>query len=237
LFELRFRKQTRIVNCGSPGATIVNMASIANSAQLREALSEKIKRWDVILLSGGGNDMINAAGNIIRPKNSRPTKPENIADYCDTNALNALLNDIEGAYRIIAGLRDVPGGLNSGVPILTHTYDYATPRNAPANFIFGPIGPWCHRAFTQLEIPSEAWIELANYLTDSLAERLLELANGPNKISNLHVIDTRGTLTPAALGHRGDSNDWQNEIHPNGGGYEKLAKKRIEPVLYGLLYN
>ncbi|WP_373509036.1 hypothetical protein [Thiocapsa sp.] len=48
------------------------------------------------------------------------------------------------------------------------------------------------------------------------------------------MVDTRGALTRAALGHRGDSQDWQNEIHPNGGGYEKLAK-RIEPVLEGLL--
>jgi lysophospholipase L1-like esterase len=48
------------------------------------------------------------------------------------------------------------------------------------------------------------------------------------------VVDTRGTLTRAELGHPGDSRDWQNEIHPNGGGYEKLAKK-IEPVLEALL--
>jgi lysophospholipase L1-like esterase len=118
------------------------------------------------------------------------------------------------------------------VPILAHTYDYATPRDAPA--IFGSLGPWLHRAFNDREIPPENRVELADYLTDRLAERLLELADGTKKIPDLHVVDTRGTLTRAALGHRGDSHDWQNEIHPNGGGYEKLAK-RIEPVLEGLL--
>jgi hypothetical protein len=50
------------------------------------------------------------------------------------------------------------------------------------------------------------------------------------------VVDTRGTLVPAALGSTGDNHDWQNEIHPNGRGYEKLAIKveaQLEPLLTG----
>jgi hypothetical protein len=31
------------------------------------------------------------------------------------------------------------------------------------------------------------------------------------------------TLIPAAPGTTGDSNDWDNEIHPNRSGYKKLA--------------
>ena len=232
LFELRFRKHTRIVNCGSPGDTIVSMASIARSQQLREALSPGIQRWDAILLSGGGNDLINAAGKIVLPKSDRPTHPGNAAEYCNTAELDALLDDVQDGYRRIAAMRDVPSGPSRGVPILAHTYDYATPRDAPA--IFGSLGPWLYRAFTEQEIPPADWVPLSDYLTDRLAERLLDLADGTRKIPDLHVVDTRRTLIRAALGHRGDSHDWQNEIHPNGGGYEKLAK-RIEPVLEELL--
>jgi lysophospholipase L1-like esterase len=232
LFELRFRKHTRIVNCGSPGDTIVSMASIARSQQLREALSPGIQRWDAILLSGGGNDLINAAGKIVLPKSDRPTHTGNAAEYCNTAELDALLDDVQDGYRRIAAMRDVPGGPSRGVPILAHTYDYATPRDAPA--IFGSLGPWLYRAFTEQEIPPADWAALSDYLTNQLAERLLDLADGARKIPNLHVVDTRCTLIRAALGHRGDSHDWQNEIHPNGGGYEKLAR-RIEPVLEGLL--
>ncbi|SDX19097.1 SGNH/GDSL hydrolase family protein [Thiocapsa roseopersicina] len=234
LFELRFRKHTRIVNCGTPGDTIVSMASIARSQQLREALSPGIKRWDAILLSGGGNDLINAAGNIVLPKNNRPTHPGNPADFCDQAALQDLIEDVQDGYRRMAAMRDVPGGPSRGVPILAHTYDYATPRDAPA--IFGSLGPWLHRAFNDREIPPEDRVELADCLTDRLANGLLALTAGSHRIPDLIVVDTRGTLTRAALGHRGDSHDWQNEIHPNGGGYEKLAK-RIEPVLEGLLGN
>lgn len=208
------------------------MASIARSQQLREALSPGIQRWDAILLSGGGNDLINAAGKIVLPKSDRPPHPGNAAEYCNTAELDALLDDVQDGYRRIAAMRDVPGGPSRGVPILAHTYDYATPRDAPA--IFGSLGPWLYRAFTEQEIPPADWVALSDYLTDRLAERLLDLADGTRKIPDLHVVDTRRTLIRAALGHRGDSHDWQNEIHPNGGGYEKLAK-RIEPDLEELL--
>jgi len=69
---------------------------------------------------------------------------------------------------------------------------------------------------------------------DTLADGLLALSKGPNAIKNFHVVDTRGLLKRAQLGHPGDSNDWQNEIHPNDDGYKKIAKK-IEPVLEPLI--
>jgi hypothetical protein len=57
-------------------------------------------------------------------------------------------------------------------------------------------------------------------LTD-LAKTLNGLA-----LPNFHVIDTLALTTdmlPSAPGTTGDSNDWENEIHPNRGGYRKLA--------------
>ena len=45
-------------------------------------------------------------------------------------------------------------------------------------------------------------------------------------LPNFHVVDSltlTTTLIPAAAGTTGDSNDWDNEIHPNRGGYKKLA--------------
>jgi hypothetical protein len=38
------------------------------------------------------------------------------------------------------------------------------------------------------------------------------------------------TLIPAAAGTTGDSNDWDNEIHPNHGGYKKLAATWTEEL-------
>jgi hypothetical protein len=39
------------------------------------------------------------------------------------------------------------------------------------------------------------------------------------------VVTTQGTLTRAEMGVTLESNDWMNEIHPNYGGYRKLASK------------
>ncbi len=41
--------------------------------------------------------------------------------------------------------------------------------------------------------------------------------------SGLTLVDTQGTLMRAALGSARVSGDWQNEIHPRGVGYAKLA--------------
>jgi lysophospholipase L1-like esterase len=234
LFELRFHKQTRIVNCGMPGDTIKHMSEIVKNPQLRAALAPGERRWDAILLSGGGNDLIDAADVILLPKARRTTNPQGPRDYCDETLLNDLIKEIQDGYRRIADARDAPGAASRGVPILIHTYDYATPRNAPARFVFARIGPWLFRALKDREVPSTAWVPVADYLTDALADGILALASGSKGIPAFHVVDTRGTLTRADLKANADSQDWQNEIHPNGGGYEKLAK-RIEPVLDGLL--
>ena len=40
---------------------------------------------------------------------------------------------------------------------------------------------------------------------------------------NLFVCPTLGTLVRAMSGVNSNSNDWLNEIHPNSGGYKKIA--------------
>ena len=82
--------------------------------------------------------------------------------------------------------------------------------------------------------PESHWVAVADYLIDTLADGLLALSKGPNAIKNFHVVNTRGLLKRAQLGHPGDSNDWQNEIHPNDRGYKKIAKK-VEPILESLI--
>jgi lysophospholipase L1-like esterase len=210
------------------------MAAIASNPALTQALSGAGRRWDGILLSGGGNDFIEEAKHILLKKTQRPVGAWDPADFCDQARIRALVNEIQRSYRRIAALRDRPTGPGTRIPILTHTYDYATPRNAPARFFFQRLGPWLIEAMREGEVPRQHWIPIADYLADTLAEALLDLTRGPNAIRNFHVVETRDTLKRAELGARGDSNDWLNEIHPNAAGYDKLAQ-RIEPVLEPLI--
>ena len=234
LHQLRFHKATEIINLARPGDHIRRMATISSNPALTQALSGGGKRWNGILLSGGGNDFIDEAKNILLKRTQRPAGARNPADFCDQARIRRLVNEIQKSYRQIAALRDRPTGPGRRIPILTHTYDYATPRDAPASFFIQRLGPWLIKAMRHGEVPQQHWIPIADYLADRLAEALLDLTRGPNAIKNFHVVETRNTLKRAEFGTTGDSHDWLNEIHPNAAGYDKLAKL-IEPVLEPLI--
>ncbi|MCU7931230.1 MAG: SGNH/GDSL hydrolase family protein [Candidatus Thiodiazotropha sp. (ex Codakia rugifera)] len=226
LFSLRFKKMTMILNCGSPGDTIKHVSDIENNHLLLKALSPDGYKWNLILLSGGGNDLIDEVDKILITKEERSLKPvKHTADYFDKKKLRRLIKDIQDGYRRIVALRDTDGSLAKHKPVLVHTYDYATPRNSPTRFFTIPtLGPWLYKAVTKAEIPKDDWIAVSMFLTDQLAEGLLALQKGKNKIKKFYVVDTRGTLKMAALNTTGDNGDWLNEIHPNSDGYKKIAK-------------
>ena len=49
------------------------------------------------------------------------------------------------------------------------------------------------------EIPKNQWVKVIDYFFDQLADRVLSLSTGQNKIPDFHVIDTRNTLMRAKL--------------------------------------
>ena len=225
LFSLRFRRSTLIVNCAQPGDTIRRMAVLAQDRALRDALTAGVA-WDLLLLSGGGNDLIDAADEILLSPQERNASPGvGPGNYCDPGELDNLMRTVQEGYRTIVALRDGPDSTARGKPILTHTYDYITPRNAPARFLLVPLlGPWLFKALTEAAVPEADWHPVSDYLTDRLAEAILALRTGANPLPDFHVVDTRGTLTRAKAGDIGESGDWMNEIHPSIDGYKKLAR-------------
>jgi len=112
--------------------------------------------------------------------------------------------------------------------VVLHTYDYPTPRRAPASFLFAPVrGPWLFPAFQARGLTPALQVKVTDFLVDRLAQALLALdarAGGPGALPGVVVVDTRGTLERAAPGSTGNNADWVNEIHPNPGGYRKLAQ-------------
>ncbi|HUT41490.1 MAG TPA: hypothetical protein VM011_09130 [Gammaproteobacteria bacterium] len=234
LMSMRFHKETLILNCASPGDTIVHMSALAHNYVYKESLRYNYA-WDAILLSGGGNDLIDRADEIILDKAQRQgLSIQGPADYCDQEKLDRLVDDIQLGYRSLVSVRDNATGPARDTPIFVHTYDYSTPRNAPAQFIVATLGPWIVKALTRSEVPKHDWLVVTDYLFDQLAEGILELTRPPHTLPNFHVIDTRKTIKRAELNTVGNSGDWLNEIHPNEDGYKKLAKKiekRLEPFL------
>ena len=120
-------------------------------------------------------------------------------------------------------------GINKDIPIFIHTYDYLTPRNAPAGPLNIPglpqFGPWMYPPLNSSEysIPKGDWKKLSHVFIDRLAKTLIDVVNA-NPSKKLILVNTRGKLIPATLGSKGVSSDWQNEIHPTSDGYIKLAE-------------
>lgn len=220
LFSLELAASAIVVNCALPGDTIRHMAEIAANRELQAAMSERFGyRWDAILLSGGGNDLIDAVDRIIVAGRGRAPDA-----WINAAVLTATLDDIVESYGRIVAARDAPASANAGKRIVVHTYDYTTPNNTPATFLGLPaVGPWFWRRFETLGL-ADAGLRAAitDRVLDRLAETLLGLAS---RFPAFQAVDTRGTLVRAATGATGNDNDWLNEIHPNSGGYRKIADR------------
>lgn len=220
LFPMRFTKSTLLVNLARPGDTIKNMSTISSNPTLKQLINEKkfLTKWDAIFLSGGGNDLIDLVDQIICTPSEGAGK--HMLDYVDAIELNNLKVRVQQGFRKIAMLRqDSP---NAETPIVTHVYDYPTPRNAKSKFIVvGMGGPWIYAALKTNDVPEEFWISITDYLFEFLGISIIELANS---IANFHVVSaTRDTLIRARLHTTAADGDWLNEIHPTATGYEKLA--------------
>ena len=223
LYELRLKKRTVVLNLGYPGDTIANVSQLSANTEFTRRLVHPnwASDWNALLLSGGGNDLIDQAADIIR---STPTGTgTKAADYVDADRLAAFAQGVQAGYRRIVALRDSDSSPNQGKPIVVHTYDYPTPRPAPASFLIAPMTkPWMHPIFENYRVPKSLRARIAERLLDALAEALLELGR---ELPAFHVVDTRNTLDRADIDAKGNSGDWLNEIHPNGDGYRKIANK------------
>lgn len=212
-----------VVSCAQPGDTIRRMGEMAKNNGFKRMTDSKLGyRWDAILLSGGGNDLIDAAGRIIQ-KLTVGQASKDPAAYCDLVVLKNTLDTVVEGYKGIAARRDRKSSSCPRCPMVAHTYDWTTPRDAPARFFGLKLkGPWLYKALTKAEVPQPMWIPVADYLIDSLGTAISELTQS---IENFSVAQTCGKLKRADIGSRLISNDWADEIHPTMGGYMELAKQ------------
>ncbi len=233
LFELRLARWAQIYNIAYPGDTIKHVGQLRENSELKKVLAEPnfSYRWDAILMSGGGNDLIDAASRLIAVQPFDGNHAHLPSSYVVADKLNELLAAVQDAFRFVVALRD--SSLNAGCPIVVHTYDYPTPRNEPARFLNATriAGPWIYPVFANTNLPLPLQQGIVCYLMDKLAEALLALDSASGTMSalpNFHVVDTRNTLIMANPVDVGVSHDWLNEIHPSHSGYRKIAAKLSE---------
>jgi lysophospholipase L1-like esterase len=220
LNALKFDRSTATLCYAYSGHTSGDMARMAISTGFRQEFSAR--RFQAVLLSGGGNDLFNALkdGHILRPANGDPADP---ASYIDTAQLDALKDYVTLNYRQILSWREVPSSINRATPVLLHTYDYPMPRPAPAKAFGKPAtGPWLLPALLKVGAPAALHFDIIKEIAADLLDCIRAF---DNPAAGIYVVETSDTLTPAAPGSPGNDADWVNEIHPNAAGYAKIAAK------------
>lgn len=210
------------------GDEAVAMMSGKQKEIMANLLAKNGQHIKLILFSGGGNDIVGKR-DLLPLLNEY--EPGFSAAQCINDARFARKMDaIILAYEQLTDLR------NEYAPhahIVTHTYDLAKPSTQGAEFFWGLIKtqPWIYPFLIQRNIPLDLHQQIVEILLGTLKLRLRALAQLPEHVDRLHVVDTQGILAP------GNSKDWLNEIHPTEAGFKKISKpiyakmRQLEPAL------
>jgi hypothetical protein len=256
LTPLELGRSTAIVSCAFPGDTLAHIA-----ANLRDPHFDALLRqpgfarfWEAILVSGGGNDLIDAAQQLPRNRDGTPAaldarmlltpaeaalhKPgeTSAARYVSEPGWSQLAGYLIANLAELVRRRDE--GPSAGRPMILHTY--ANPTVWRCGTVGSPDG-WLFKAFTDYAIPDADRQPLADELFGRLRTLLLGFASGSgaaHALPQVHVFDsaTQVALDPPDPSASGKSGDWVNEIHPSPSGYKKIGKvfgPFIDAVLAG----
>lgn len=251
---LRLHPSTVVINCSYPGDTLVRMARMLDDPHFRRLLCEPghASFWEGIILSAGGNDMIDAAqipprlrGSDIAPEDRllltdaeaallNPSDPTP-ARHVSRAGWDRLAGYLRAALLEIVRLKNL--GPSRDSPLMLHTYVEPVVRRAG----IWPLAPdgWLYKAMLTYEIRS---LQVQQGVVHELFSRLRALlmsfdqdSGHAGAIAKVHVFDaSRAALEPADPGARGRSGDWINEIHPTHGGYTKIARQ-LGPWMTGVL--
>lgn len=217
-----------IINIAKGGDTLRHITDMMNDEFVWWL--EQVK-FDAILFSAGGNDLIDAARDptpgqgILKDMKGQPLPADAWACVLEPS-LEQLINkylseNFDAVYKTIR-----TKGQNPDVPIFLNCYDTPTARNAPA--VKGLVGPWLYTAYTKNSIHPSLWPSLTKGLFSEMKMAIEFWGVGKKGV---HAVPTTGLLTPAAPGTSGSSGDWANEIHPNGKGWRKLVDVWAEILL------
>lgn len=198
------------------GVPILNLAKAGDEVRFMLGVEERILLtsqlrtgspaggpWDVLLFSGGGNDIVdNPMALWIKTWN--PAVPP--AKHINQARFDTALALVRAGYEDLIALRDE---LSPSTHLVFQGYDFAIPDGRG---ICG-YGPWLKPTFDLHKFPTRAAAqEVVKAMLQQFAAMLKSLAAKP-KIS---FINTQGTLAP-------QTSSWHNELHPTKTGFNQFA--------------
>jgi hypothetical protein len=161
--------------------------------------------WDVLLFSGGGNDIVdNPMALWVRDYAAGRTA----ADLVHKERFAAALALVRAGYEDLVAMRNA---LSPSTQLILHAYDFAIPDGRGVCH----LGPWMKPTFDVRGFPegSPRRFEVVKVMLQQFAGMLQSLAVSHAKVT---FINAQGTLaaSPAA---------WHNELHPGRDGFDKFA--------------
>lgn len=203
-----------IANMAHHGLEVEQMMGLSIRQEIIRRLDDSRVRFDALLFSGGGNDIVGDQF-CIWLKDSPPVPPP--PQMLDLNALNSALAILEAEYRELVDIRDQ---YSPQTVIFVHAYDFP-PITGIGVCGEGPwLKPSLDYAYEHLGVatpnPNDEF-EVVKTLMQMFGAMLDRIAGDPT-VQKFIVVPSQGTLTP-------DASDWQNEIHPSSTGFTKMAQK------------
>ncbi|RYG06636.1 MAG: SGNH/GDSL hydrolase family protein [Burkholderiales bacterium] len=197
---------------GMNGAEAFDYVDGKYAESVEVALHRYGAKLEAVFISGGGNDF--AGFNDLRPLLGDNCSAQVKAEGCFGAGLDRFLKNMDKYYRKLIGV--IYTHTKLPCKIVMHTYAYAIPDGR------GLLGSskWLKPALEDAQVPAHLHQACVKYLLDRFHEMLTAIcANDPE---HLLLVDSRNALAPE---------DWANELHPTGQGFEKLAELYWRPVL------
>lgn len=197
------------------GVPILNLAKAGDEVRYmlgveeRKLLAKQLKKgcpaggpWDVLLFSGGGNDVVdNPMALWIRDYDPKLTP----AGQIHQPRFDAALGLVRAGYEDLIALRDA---LSPSTQVFFHAYDFAIPDGRGICH----LGPWLKPTFDLRGFPSrDAAFAVVKEMLRQFAALLQSLAR-----KDVVFINAQGTLAP-------QPGSWHNELHPSKDGFKKFA--------------
>jgi lysophospholipase L1-like esterase len=227
---------TAVVDVAHIGEEVRDMVRGHQARQTRAMF--KLFGFQAILLSAGGNDLKNLFADLFAAKALAsegfvsPFQPKDLDRLAAPASYTEFFEDvIQNIGRFVDLRAAAKDEVTRAAPIFVHGYDYLQPRPAMAEIFAGSRigrGPWLHPSLDAAGLTDAQMRAAADAVVDEMNRQLQKVIA---KLPNVHVIDQRGLLTPAAPRTSGVDGDWLDEIHPSKEGFTKLARNRWDVPL------
>jgi hypothetical protein len=195
-----------ILNLAKAGDEVRYMLGVEERTLLTEHLSKGCPAggpWDVLLFSGGGNDIVDNP-MALWIKDWDPAVPP--AKHIHQPRFDTAVALVRAGYEDLITLRDK---LSPDTHLVFQGYDFAIPDGRGICH----LGPWLKPTFDLRKFPTRAAAqEVVKAMLQQFAAMLASLATQPK----VTFINGQGTLPP-------QTSSWHNELHPTRAGFEKFA--------------